>query len=170
MEPHCSLPCSQEPDASFLHLTRWQQSTPTRSVFQVRFTHSMPFPCRAHAVPLPCRAAKGLECLFHLIYTVRTCLIHTCHAMPMPCSDHAVLLKTTAQHGRRETAVLCCGRGTAWARHAMCESAFNNPFKTTFLRLPSSRWHSSVPTYYNYAIIKISLVCFQDWVSSAAKS
>ena len=29
--------------------------------------------------------------------------------MPMPCSDHDVLLKTTAQHGRRETAVLCRG-------------------------------------------------------------
>jgi hypothetical protein len=29
--------------------------------------------------------------------------------MPMPCSDHAVLLKTTAQHGRRETA---CGLAT----------------------------------------------------------
>ena len=29
-----------------------------------RFTHSMPFPCRAHAVPLQCRAAKGLECVF----------------------------------------------------------------------------------------------------------
>ena len=27
----------------------------------------------------------------------------------MPCSVHAVLLKVTAQHGRRETAVLCCG-------------------------------------------------------------
>jgi len=45
-------------------------------------------------------------CLSHLIYTVRSCLIHTCHAMPMPCSDHAVLLKATAQHGHRETA---CG-------------------------------------------------------------
>jgi len=32
----------------------------------------------------PCRGAKGLECLFHLIYTVRPCLIHTCHAAPMP--------------------------------------------------------------------------------------
>ena len=31
------------------------------------------------------------------------------HAMPMPCSDHAVLLKATAQHGLRETAVLCRG-------------------------------------------------------------
>ena len=59
--------------------------------------------CRAHAVPLPCRAAKGLECLSHLIYTVRPCLIHTCHAAPMPCSDHAVFLKATAQHDRRET-------------------------------------------------------------------
>ena len=27
----------------------------------------------------------------------------------MPWSDNAVLLKATAQHGRRETAVLCCG-------------------------------------------------------------
>ena len=62
----------------------------------------MPFPC--HAMPLGFRM-----CLSHLIYTVRPCLIHTCHAMPMPCPDHAVLLKVTAQHGRRETAVLCCG-------------------------------------------------------------
>jgi hypothetical protein len=62
--------------------------------------------CRAHAVPLPRRAAKGWECLSHLIYTVRPCLIHSCHAAPMPCSDHAVLLKATAQDGHRETA---CG-------------------------------------------------------------
>ena len=105
-------------------------------------------------------------CLFHLICTVRPCLIHTCYAMPMPFSDHVVLLKATAQHGRLSTAVLCCGfekydmigewhghgiasvnqtrphcanqmektnskplaarhdRRTAWARQAMCESAF----------------------------------------------
>jgi hypothetical protein len=89
----------------------------------------------------------------------------------MPCSDYAVLLKATAQYGRRETAVLCCGleengmvgawhghgmasvnqtrphcvnqmgnthsktlaarhgRGTAWARHAMCESALSGPLQ-----------------------------------------
>ena len=29
--------------------------------------------------------------------------------MPMPCSDNTVLLKATAQHGHRETAVLCRG-------------------------------------------------------------
>jgi hypothetical protein len=62
--------------------------------------------CRAHAVALRCRAAKGLECVSHLIYTVRPCLIHTCHAAPTPYSDHAVLFKATAQDGRRETA---CG-------------------------------------------------------------
>ena len=43
----------------------------------------------------------------------------------MPCSDHAVLLKATAQHGRRETAVLCCGlenNGIVGAWHGKCES------------------------------------------------
>ena len=45
--------------------------------------------------------------------------------MPMPYSDHAALLKATAQHGRRETAVLCCGLEKncivgAW--HGKCES------------------------------------------------
>jgi hypothetical protein len=33
---------------------------------------------------MPCR--KGFRmCLSHLIYTVRSCLIHTCHAMLQPC-------------------------------------------------------------------------------------
>jgi hypothetical protein len=45
-------------------------------------------------------------CPSHLIYTVRTCLIHTSHTMPMLCCDHAILLKATAHHVRRETA---CG-------------------------------------------------------------
>jgi hypothetical protein len=31
------------------------------------FTHSIA--CRAHAVPLPCRAAKGLECVFPILFT-----------------------------------------------------------------------------------------------------
>ena len=78
---------------------------------------------RAHDAPLPCRAARGLECLSHLIYTVRPCLIHTRHAAPMPCSDHAVILKATAQHG-----LLCRGLekngmvSMAWARRGECES------------------------------------------------
>jgi len=42
-----------------------------------RFTHNMPFPCRAYAVlmPFPCHAVP---------------LIHTCYAAPLPCSDTAV--------------------------------------------------------------------------------
>ena len=101
--------------------------TPTLKPYKGRFTHNMQLPCRAHAVPLPCRAAKGLECLSHLVYTVQSCLIHTCHAMPLPCYDHAVLLKATARYDRRETAVPCCGfekngMVKAWHGHGM-ESA-----------------------------------------------
>ena len=43
----------------------------------------------------------------------------------MPCSDYVVILKSIAQHGRRETAVLCCGfekNGMVGAWHGMCES------------------------------------------------
>ena len=63
-------------------------------------------------------------CLSNLIYTVRSCLIHTCHAMPMPCSDYAVLLKATAQYGRQEMAMLCFGLEKngmvgAWHGHGM---------------------------------------------------
>ena len=42
----------------------------------------------------------------------------------MPCSDHADLLKATAQHGRRETAVLYFGlekNGMVGAWHDKCE-------------------------------------------------
>ena len=60
--------------------------------------------CRAHAVPLPCRAAKGLECLSHLIYTVRPYLSHTCHAMPTPRPCHALTMLLCSRP-RHSTAV-----------------------------------------------------------------
>ena len=85
----------------------------------------MPFPC--HAVPL-----RVLECVSHLIYTVRPCLIHTCHAVPMPCSDHAVLLKATAQHGRRETA---CGLP---ARVRLLPATTRSSTKVVVRRIPIS--------------------------------
>ena len=90
-------------------------------IFKGRFTRSMPFPCRAHAVPMSCRAAKGLECVFPIWFTQCGRVWFT---IAMPCSDHAVLLKATAQHGRRETAVLCCGLEKngmvgAWHRRGM---------------------------------------------------
>ena len=43
----------------------------------------------------------------------------------LPCRAHAILLKATAQHGRRETGVLCCGlvkNGMVGAWHGKCES------------------------------------------------
>jgi hypothetical protein len=59
------------------------------AVFKGRFTHSMPCPCRPHAIP--CRWGFRI-CLFHLIYTVRLCLSHTCHAMSMPRPCHALTM------------------------------------------------------------------------------
>ena len=47
----------------------------------------------------------------------------SCRAHAIP--NHALLLKATAQHGRRETAVLCCGlekNGMVGAWHGKCES------------------------------------------------
>ena len=84
-------PCKTQPSPLYL-------SHVTADIRPIHTLHAVP-------IPRPCRTAKRLECLSHLIYRVRPCLIHTCHAMPMPCSDHVVLLKATVQHGRRET---CC--------------------------------------------------------------
>jgi hypothetical protein len=75
-------------------------------------------PCRSHAVLLPRCAAKGLDCLLHLIYKVRPRLIHTCHTAPVPCHDHAVLKATSQGHGRAQH-----GRGMSVAWLGMCELA-----------------------------------------------
>jgi hypothetical protein len=64
-----------------------------------------------HAVPLPCRCAKHLDCLSHLIYTVRPCLIHTYHAVPLPYHEYAVLKATSQGYG---TVLHGNGMGTAW--------------------------------------------------------
>jgi hypothetical protein len=58
-------------------------------------------------------------CLSHLIYTVRPCLIHTSHFYELD-TMHCV-----NQMGKTHSKPLAArhGRGTAWARHAMCESA-----------------------------------------------
>ena len=90
-----------------------------------RFTHSMPFPCRADAVPLPCRATKGLEYVFPIWFIQRGRVWFT---LAMPCSDHAVFLKATAQHGRLSTAVLCCGlekNGMVGAWHGLGMASVN---------------------------------------------
>ena len=115
-----------------------------------RFTHSMPFPCRAVSL-------RFRMCLSHLIYTVRLRLIHTCHAMLRPCNSSqghstarlccTVALRRTTYSERGMASVnqtwLHCvnqmrkiyskplaarhGRGMAWERHAICESALIMP-------------------------------------------
>jgi hypothetical protein len=91
----------------------------------------MPFPCRAHAVPLPCRAAKGLECVFPIWFTQCSRVWFTLHIFTNQTRPHCV-----NQMGKTHSKSLAArhGRGTAWARHAMCESAFR----------VSCYWHQNV--------------------------
>ena len=109
--------------------------------------------CCARAVPLPCRAAKGLECVFPIWFTQCGCVWFTLampcsdHAVLLKAmAQHDRLLMAVlcrglekkgmvrAWHGKCEshTSALCKSNGkdtfwtlssTAWARHAMCESA-----------------------------------------------
>ena len=68
--------------------------------------------------------------------------------MPMPCSDHAVLLKDTAQHGRRETTVLCCGlekNGMVGVWHGMASVNQTRPHYVNQMgkthSKPLAAWH-----------------------------
>jgi len=55
-----------------------------------RFKADSHIACRAHAIPLPCRAAKGLECVFPILFTqcghvwFTLAMPHPCHALTMP--------------------------------------------------------------------------------------
>ena len=77
-----------------------------------------------HVVPLPRRAAKSLESVFPISFTQCGRVWFTL-AMPCPCHAPAMPFfsrpqHSTAQHGRRETAVLCCGlekKGVVGAGH-----------------------------------------------------
>jgi hypothetical protein len=91
----------------------------------------MPCPWRAHALPLPYRAAKGLECVFPIRFTVCGRVWFTL-AMSMPCSDHAVLPKATAHHVCRETA---CGPPT---RVRLLPATMRSSTKVVIRRIPVS--------------------------------
>jgi hypothetical protein len=77
----------------------------------------MPLPCRSPGMP----SQKGFRlCLFHLIYTVLPCLIHTWHAAPKLRPCHA----TTMPFSKRILQVTAqLGTGAAWSWHGMCELA-----------------------------------------------
>jgi hypothetical protein len=97
---------------------------------------------------IACHAAKGLECLSHLICTVRPCLIHTCHTLPMPRPCHAVPWPWEEQHGcgigmagENQTWPHCVNQMgkthskplTAWHGHGML--CVNRPLLCAMLRL-----------------------------------
>ena len=92
---------------SAVRWTAWRHTITSQKTCILRSIHTldavpMSFPCYA----MPCHAAKGLECVFPIWFTQCGRVWFT---LAMPWTDHAVLLKATAQHGRRETAVLCFG-------------------------------------------------------------
>jgi hypothetical protein len=99
-------------------------------------------------------------CLFHLIYTVWPCLIHTYHAVPPPCHEHA-FLKATSQGNSRVM---------AWERHGMCELASAThrrhagdlPAFGFFLlprRVPGSLLSEACQSLMQVASVKQSNVC-----------
>jgi hypothetical protein len=48
---------------------------------------------------IPCRST-AMQCLFHLIYIVGPCLIHTYRAVSLPCLEYAAPKATSQDHGR----------------------------------------------------------------------
>ena len=118
---------------------KWRASWPVLSVNIGRVKADSYIACHAHAVPLPCRAAKGLECVFLIWFT---------HC------DRVCFTLATAQHDRRDRAVLCRGlekkrhgQSMAWARHGKCESdtaaLCKSNGKDTFLTLSDTAWQGN---------------------------
>ena len=148
------------------------QMLPLRSFFCLpsstvkgRLTYSMPCPCRTHAIPLPCRAAKGLECVFPLWFTqcsrvwftlamLRPCRSSQGHNTAWPSRDgRAVAWPWEERHGQ-SGAWAWHGRGTAWARHDMCEMAFNLPHTRRMTRRWQSFERSVGSTLFGQAALK----------------
>ena len=99
-----------------------------------------------------CWQAGGVDMCLHRVDKTGLGLIHTYYAVPLPCC--AVALRSRYQNGTvgapqgrgvvcvNQTRLHCVnqmgktqskplatrhGRGTAWARHVMCELAFRDP-------------------------------------------
>ena len=94
----------QSADTVSIHLYNQCSQGLTKS----RFTHSMPFPCRAHAVPLPCRASKGLECVFHIWFTQCGRVWFTL-AMSCPCHAPTMPFFSRPQHSTAVSRRPYCG-------------------------------------------------------------
>ena len=90
--------------------------------YKGRFTHSMQFPCRAHAVPLPCRRKTAVLCCG----LEKNGMVGAWHGHGM-ASVNQTRPHYVNQMGKTHYKLLAArhGRGTAWERHAMCESSLS---------------------------------------------
>ena len=140
----------------------------------------MPCPCRAHGVPLSCLAAKGLECVFPIWFT-QCCRVWFTLAVPCPCHAPTMPFFSRPQHstavsrrphcvnqmGKTHSKLLAArhGRATAWARHAMCESALRLIITTykTFVSLCPPVLSHNRPNVKSYGsliyLILLTCVC-----------
>ena len=101
--------------ANLVHLdwvTRMFDKNDSSESPQGRFTHSMPFPCRAD---------KGLECVFPIWFT-QCGLVWFTLAMPCPCHALTMPFFSRPQHSTAVFRRPCCTvalRRTAWSEHDM---------------------------------------------------
>ena len=123
----------------------------------------MPFPC--HAVPL---RVYNVSFSFDL----HSAAVSDSH---LPCRAYAILLKATAQHGRRETAVLCCdleknGMVRAWHGRGMASvnptrphcvnqmgKTHSKPLATRHGRGTSWAWHDTYESAFKNSLLATAL-------------
>jgi hypothetical protein len=94
--------------------------------------HAVPFPCCSHAVtlPRPCPdPAMALRGRF------QKCIFMAWQGNGMACVNQ-IRPHCVNQMGKTQTKALAerHGRGTAWERHGMCESAFTQTKHVAFFR------------------------------------
>ena len=85
-------------------------------MFNGRFTHSMPCPCRAHAAPmprpcrsLPCRVAKGLE--LSLPFDLQSATVSD---SLLSCHVHVMLRPCRSSQGQSTGRPSLDGRAVLW--------------------------------------------------------
>ena len=90
--------------------------------------------CHFHAVPmpLPCRAVPLRVYNVSFPFDLHSAAVSDsqlpCYAMLCPCHAPTMPFFSRPQHGRRETAVLCCGLekdGMVWAWHGHSMASVN---------------------------------------------
>ena len=90
--------------------------------------HAMPMPCSDHAVPLPTAQHGRLSTAVPCCGLEKNGMVGVWHGHGK-ASVNQTRSHCVNQMGKAHSKPLAAwhGRGTAWARHAMCESTFKLP-------------------------------------------